>query len=380
MSFLESAWPLVALLAAAAASGQAATAPGEVVARMPQINAFVEAEMQREKVPGVALGIVSHGTVVASRGYGMASVELRVPVSEETLFQSGSLGKQFTAVAVMLQVQEGKLRLDDPLTKYFPDAPRSWRAITVRNLLNHTSGIPEYTDDTTERPPPDARPVIDLRRDYSEEELTKIAYRLPLEFKPDSRWKYSNTGYLLLGVLVHKVSGTFYGDVLRERVFVPLHMSTARVISEADIIPNRAAGYRLDKGELKNQEWVSPSLNTTADGALYLSLRDWICWDRGLRAQAILQPGSWAEVYTPVSLSNGTRYPYGFGWEVEAAKGRPFYHHGGTWQGFRTNISRYLADDLTIIVLTNLADASPERFVNGIVALIDPGLAKPKRP
>jgi len=248
----------------------------------------------------------------------------------------------------------------------------------VRNLLNHTSGIPVYTE-YTEPAPRGARPAIDLRRDYSEEQLTRIAYRLPLEFPPGSRWKYSNTGYLLLGVLVHKVSGSFYGEVLRERIFVPLGMGTARVISEADIIPNRAAGYRLEGAQLKNQEWVAPSLNTTADGALYLSMRDWIAWDRGLRAQAILQPASWAEIYTPVLLRNGTRYPYGFGWDVEEAKGRPFYHHGGTWQGFRTNISRYLADDLTIIVLTNLGDSSPERFVAGIVALLDPQLTNGKR-
>ena len=366
---------LLVLALPSLASAAAAPSADEVLHRLPRIDAFVQAEMRREKVPGIALGIVSHGTVVASRGYGMANVELRAPVSEATLFQSGSLGKQFTAVLVMLQVEDGKLRLDDPLTRYFHDAPRSWQAITVRNLLNHTSGIADYTDYTTEQ----ARrggPSIDLRRDYSEEELVTLAYRLPLEFPPGSRWKYSNTGYLLLGVLVHKVTGRFYGGVLRDRVFVPLRMSTARVMSEADIIADRAAGYRLVKGELKNQEWVAPTLNTTADGALYLSMRDWLAWDRALRAQAILQPGSWAEVYTPVTLRNGTKYPYGFGWDVDAAKGQPFYHHGGAWQGFTTNISRYLADDLTIVVLTNLAEASPERFVKGIVELIDPQLAK----
>jgi CubicO group peptidase (beta-lactamase class C family) len=326
--------------------------------------------MQREKVPGVAIGIVSHGTVIASKGYGIANVELGVPVSEATLFQSGSLGKQFTAVAVMLQVEEGKLGLDDPLTKYFPDAPRGWQAITVRNLLNHTSGISDYTD----QPAGGAPPSIDLRRDYTEEELTKIAYGLPLEFTPGSQWKYSNTGYLVLGILIHKVSGKFYGDVLRDRVFVPLRMSTARIIDEADIIPNRAAGYRLVNGELKNQEWVAPMLNTTADGALYLSVRDWIAWDKGLRAKAILKPESWAEVYTPVTLRNGSRYPYGFGWGVDESKGKPFLHHSGAWQGFETYIARYLADDLTIIVLTNLADASPKQFADGIVSMIDTDL------
>ncbi|HYC09047.1 MAG TPA: serine hydrolase domain-containing protein [Steroidobacteraceae bacterium] len=379
MQCLKLALSLLLLALPSLAGAAAALSADEVLQRLPQIDAFVQAEMQREKVPGIALGIVSHATVVASKGYGLASVELRVPVSEATLFQSGSLGKQFTAVLVMLQVEDGKLRLEDPLTRYFHDAPRSWQAITVRNLLNHTSGIADYTDYTTEQVSRRGGPSIDLRRDYSEEELVKLAYRLPLEFPPGSRWKYSNTGYLLLGVLVHKVSGKFYGEVLRERVFVPLRMGTARVMSEADIIPDRAAGYRLVKGELKNQEWVSPTLNTTADGALYLSVRDWLAWDRGLRAQAILQPGSWAEVYTPVTLSNGTKYPYGFGWDVDEAKGQPFYHHDGAWQGFTTTISRYLADDLTIVVLTNLAEASPERFVQGIVALIDPELAKGKR-
>ena len=361
---------LTALVSQSTLGGPAAPTPADILGRMPQVDAFVRSEMQREKVPGVAIGIVSHGTVVASKGYGSANVELGVPVSEDTLFQSGSLGKQFTAVAVMLQVEEGKLGLDEPLTKYFPDAPRSWQAITVRNLLNHTSGIPDYTD----QPAGGAPPSIDLRRDYTEEELTKIAYGLPLEFTPGSQWKYSNTGYLVLGILIHKVSGNFYGDVLRDRVFVPLRMSTARIIDEADIIPNRAAGYRLVNGELKNQEWVAPMLNTTADGALYLSMRDWIAWDKGLRAKAILKPESWAQVYTPVKLRNGSRYPYGFGWGVDESKGKPFLHHSGAWQGFETYIARYLADDLTIIVLTNLADADPKQFADGIVSMIDTDL------
>jgi len=137
---------LTALVSQSTLGGPAAPAPADILGRMPQVDAFVRSEMQRQRVPGVAIGIVSHGTVVASKGYGIANVELGVPVSEDTLFQSGSLGKQFTAVAVMLQVEEGKLGLDDPLTKYFADAPRSWQAVTVRNLLNHTSGIPDYTD------------------------------------------------------------------------------------------------------------------------------------------------------------------------------------------------------------------------------------------
>ena len=203
-----------------------------------------------------------------------------------------------------------------------------------------------------------------------------MAYALPLEFEPGSRWSYSNTGYMLLGIIVHRVSGKFYGDILRDRVFAPLGMKSARIISEADIVLNRSAGYQLLDGDLKNQDWVSPTLNTTADGALYLSLNDYLAWDRGLRAGALLRPESWSAIYTAVILKSGRTYPYGFGWEVDRALGEPWYYHGGSWQGFRTFISRYLADDLTVIVLANLADAMPDRFVDGITRVIDSRLPR----
>ena len=350
----------------------AAAAPQDGGNIMQQVDAAIRAEMQRQKVPGVALGIVRHDKVIAVKGYGDANVELDVPVSAETLFQSGSVGKQFTATAVMLQVEDGKLALDDSITQYFTDAPPSWRPITVRHLLTHTSGIPNYEEPNVANSNDGTK--LDFRRDYTEEELTRIAYHMPLLFAPGSRWSYSNTGYVLLGILIHKVSGRFYGDVLKERVFTPLGMKTARIISEADIVPHRAAGYELVNGQLKNQEWVSPTLDTTADGSLYLSILDFIAWDRGLRAHAVLKPESWAQIYTPVKLNSGKPFPYGFGWYVEESKGGAWYHHGGAWQGFRTYISRYLADDLTIVVLTNLAQADPARFVDDVVRIIDPRL------
>ena len=216
---------------------------------------------------------------------------------------------------------------------------------------------------------------MDLRRDYSEEELTRFAFKLTLEFPPGSRWNYSNTGYVLLGVIIHKASGQFYGDLLRERVFAPLGMTTARVISEADIVPHRAAGYRLDNGDLKNQHWVSPTFNTTADGALYLSVHDLLAWDKGLRSGAVLGSKSWAQVYDPVTLNSGNTYPYGFGWFVDTVNGDRLLHHSGAWQGFKSQISRYLGEDLTIIVLANLAEADPGRFVDGIAGMLVPALA-----
>lgn len=334
-----------------------------------RIDAFMGEEMRRQQVPGVALAIIKGDSVVLAKGYGYANLEHRIPVTSETIFESGSIGKQFTAAAVMLQVEDGKLSLEDPLTKYFTDAPASWRAITVRHLLTHTSGLPDYVEG-------DIGSRVDYRRDYTEQELAQVAYRLPLAFEPGARFSYSNTGYVLLGILVHKVSGRFYGDVLRERVFGPLGMKTARVISEADIVPSRAGGYRLVNGRLLNQEWVSPTLNTTADGSLHLSLLDCIAWSRGLRAKAILREQSWAQVHTPVRLKSGKTFPYGFGWRVDVSQGQPWYHHAGAWQGFQTYISRYEGSDLTVVILANSAAAVPATFVDGVSALIDAKLAR----
>ena len=217
--------------------------------------------------------------------------------------------------------------------------------------------------------------AFDQRHDYSEDEMRLNFYTLPLEFEAGSRWKYSNTGYALLGFLVRRVSGQFYGDVLAERVFKPLGMKTARVISERDIVMNRAAGYEMVDGQIKNQEWYAPPFLTMADGSLYLSLNDYLAWERGLRAGAILTPQSWEQIYTPVRLSSGKTYPYGFGWGIDESKGGPWYHHSGSWQGFKLYFSRYLADDLAIAVLTNLSDATPWRFVDGIATIIGPQLA-----
>ena len=336
------------------------------------VDAFVQGELQGQQVPGIAVGIFWKGEVLAARGYGYANVEHSVPVSRGTLFQTASVGKQFTAAAVMLLVDDGKLELDAPLTQYFADAPATWSAITARRLLTHTSGIQDYFDGLLNS----GVESFDSQREYTEDELLRAFYQLPIEFSPGSRYQYCNTGYVLLGILLHRLSGQFYGDILRDRVFGPLQMKTARVISEADIVRDRAAGYRLVDGELKNQEWYAPSVNTTADGSLYLSIDDYAAWDKALRVKALLSASSWAQVLAPVALTSGKTYPYGFGWIVEEAKGHPWYHHSGSSQGFKTYISRYLADDLTVVVLSNSIDSHPDRIVDGIAEILDPHLAK----
>jgi N-acyl-D-aspartate/D-glutamate deacylase/CubicO group peptidase (beta-lactamase class C family) len=330
------------------------------------VDQIVRAQMAAQRIPGLAVAVIRGGQVLKAQGYGLANVEHDVPVTPETIFQSGSLGKQFTAAAVMLMVEDGTLALTDPLIKFYPGGPAAWRDVTIRHLLTHTSGIPDYNDGR-----------LDYRRDYTEDDLARFASEQPLHFSPGAEWKYSNTAYILLGAIVRKASGRFYGDVLRDRVFAPLGMTTARVISEADIVPHRAAGYRLAQGTLQNQEWVSPSLNTTADGSLYLSLNDLIAWDRGVRARDVLTPDSWNAIVEPVRLNSGRRHPYGFGWDVDRIAGQPVMSHGGAWQGFKTYIVRYLGDDLTIIALANLAQAQPERVVKAIAAHYLPALRQP---
>lgn len=340
--------------------------PAQAQPPLDAVDAIVRAELTRQQVPGIALAVVSKGSVLKAAGYGEANVEHRIAVTPQTIFQSGSLGKQFTAVALMRQVEAGRLSLSDPLSKFFQGAPASWRAITVRHLLTHTSGIPDYTQG-----------LVDYRRDYSEDELVKLAYRLKPQFPAGAHWDYSNTGYVLLGILIRKVSGRFYGEVLQAEVFEPLGMKTARVISEADLIPHRAAGYQLVEGQLKNQDWVAPQLNTTADGSLYLSLDDLLAWEQAVRARRILKPESWQQVFAPVRLNSGKTYPYGFGWFVDDFSGQPRQHHSGSWQGFKTYFSRYLGDDLSVIVLGNSADFDPEIVVDLVAAALEPSLARP---
>jgi len=332
-----------------------------------KIDDYVKAQMQTQKIPGLSIAVVRNGEVVKAKGYGLANVELSVPASADTVYQSGSTGKQFTATAVMMLVEEGKLALGDKINKYFPDSPESWNNITIRHLLTHTSGATDYPKD------------FDFRRDYTEAELLKKAQSIPLAFAPGEKWSYSNLGYVTLGILVSKVSGKFYGDFLQERIFRPLGMSTARIINESDIVMNRAAGYRMPKGELKNQEWVSPTMNTTADGSLYLTVLDMARWDAALYTEKLLKRSSFDQIWTPVKLNNGLTRPYGFGWAFADVRGHKIIEHGGAWQGFTSHIARYIDDKLTIIVMTNRAGANPGLIAHGIAGLYNPDLAPAER-
>jgi len=352
-----------------AASFACAQVPG--AARADNVDTYVRQAMHEQKIPGLALAVVRDGKIVKAKGYGLADIEWNAPVTPQTVFESGSIGKQFAATAVMMLVQEGKIGLDDKITKYFPDAPAAWRDITVRNLLSHTSGIKNYTDGKE----------VDYRKDYTEGELLKKAESTPLDFPPGTGWNYSNTGFVVLGILIHKVTGEFYGDFLQQRIFRPLGMNTTRIISEPDIIPNRASGYQLVKGEWKNQDWVSPSLNTTADGSLYFSVLDLAKWDAALYTDKLLKRSSLDQMWTVAKLNDGkpNKGDYGFGWFIHGMNGHRLIEHGGSWQGFTNIISRYVDDKLTVIVLTNLdsGHSNPGKIAHGVAALYIPALTPP---
>jgi CubicO group peptidase (beta-lactamase class C family) len=323
------------------------------------VTGYVQSEMRRQHIPGLSLLVVQRGKIVCAQGFGLSNVELQVPVKPETVFQSGSVGKQFTATAVMMLVEEGKIGLDDPLTKYFTDAPAAWKDVTVRELLSHTAGFGDYPKD------------FDFRKDQTEDEELKAVEGIPLAFAPSTKWEYSNLGYLTLGILIHRVTGEFYGDFLQQRIFHPLGMDTTRIISEADIVPNRAAGYRLVKGKLKNQEWVAPMINTTADGSLYFSILDLAKWDAALYTEKLLKRSSLDLMWTSVKLKNGqpNKGVYGFGWFIEQRNGHRCIHHDGAWQGFETAIDRYVDDQLTVVALANLAESKPGEITRHVAEM-----------
>jgi CubicO group peptidase (beta-lactamase class C family) len=339
------------------------SAHGQSPATTSAVTDYVKAEMERQHIPGLSLLVVKSGKIVRAEGFGLANVELQAPVKAETVFQSGSVGKQFTATAVMMLVEEGKVGLDDPLTKYFADAPAAWKDVTVRELLSHTAGFGDYPKN------------FDFRKDWTEDEELKLIESIPMAYPPGTKWEYSNFGYVTLGILIHRVTGEFYGDFLQQKIFQPLGMTSTRIISEADIVPNRAAGYRLVKGELKNQEWVAPVVNTTADGSLYFTILDLAKWDAALYTEKLLKRSSLDLMWTPVKLKSGqaggrvNSGTYGFGWFIDSRDGHRCIHHDGSWQGFETAIDRYVDDQLTVVALTNLADAEPGKITRYVAEM-----------
>jgi len=318
-----------------------------------EADAAVRQQMKEQHIPGIGLAVVRNGRIVKAKGYGLANVELNTPVSPETVFDAGSISKQFTATAILLLAEEGKLSLDDSIAKYFPEAPPALKAVTIRHLLTHTSGIPDVSDGTDETH--GVKGVVDFHREYTEDELARAYLAQPLDSQPGTKWNYCNACYDLLGFLIHRIAGKPYGDFLRERIFAPLSMTTTRVFSYADIIPNRASGYGLVDGAWKNApRWWSQSILSGAAGGLWMNVLDLAKWDAALYSERIIKRSSLEAMWTPVPLDDGSAYPGGMGWFIASAKGHRLVFHTDGGPGDSGVISRYLDDRLTIIVMTNL--------------------------
>ena len=327
------------------------------------VDRFIRAELERQRIPGMSVAILRGDSVLLARGYGFANLEHRVPATDSTVYAVGSLSKQFTAAAIVVLSQQGRLGLDDPITRYLPEGSAVWSSVTIRHLLTHTSGVPE---DTT----------LDWHRDYSESELVRSAAQ-PLEFEPGTLESYSSTGYALLGVIIHRVTGMPWGDFVRDQIFRPLGMRTARANSDTDIVPNRTAGYYFVNDTLKNADWVSPSINGTADCCLSFTVLDLARWAIGLNHAKVLGRAGLEMSWTPVKLNNGGTYPYGFGWNIFEQRGYQRIGHSGAWRGCHATIQRYPEFDLTVIVLLNLGQANSEGIAVGIAGLLEPALTPP---
>ncbi len=368
---------IFACLSTVARSNAQDSAPALTPEQISSINQYVTAEMAKERIPGAEVGIYHRGQILLAKGYGLADVELNVPVKPETLFQSGSVGKQFVSAAIMMLVEEHKISLDDSITKYFPDAPASWKPVLIKNMLSHTSGLGEY--ETAARSGPNG--PLYLRLDFTEDQLAKKIEAFPIDFPVGSKWAYRNTNYVLLGILIHKVTGMFYADFLTQRIFKPLGMTSTRLISDADIIPNRASGYQIHDDKLQNQKWVSPTFNSTADGALYFNVIDLAKWDGALYGTKLLKQSSLDRIWTVYPLNDGKPNPghYGFGWFINSMNGHKLIEHSGAWQGFTCHIARYVDDNLTVVVLTNLDSrhSQPDTIAHQVAGLINPALMPP---
>jgi CubicO group peptidase (beta-lactamase class C family) len=359
-----------ALAATAASAGTTAAESGAAAPRGAAVDAYVASEMRTQAIPGLSLAVLRDGRPLYVKSYGVATLEHPVRVKPGTLFQLGSIGKQFTATAVVLLAREHRIELDDPLSKYLPEIPASWAKVTIRTMLSHKSGIPQLT-------PPD-RDLLDLHHDYTDEEYLRLASSLPLDFEPGSDASYSDTAYVLLGIVINRITGRFYADLLAERVFGPLRMTRTRIISDIDIIPDRAAGYEKGpSGALQNQGWVAPALNRTADGSLYSTALDLARWDQALGTGRILTVSEIARVWTIDPLNDG-RVPflnYGYGWEINVLRGHRVIEYDGNWQGFQAAMARYEDRHLTVIALTNLSLCRVQRIVHTVAGYFDAAVA-----
>jgi CubicO group peptidase (beta-lactamase class C family) len=338
------------------------------------VDRYVQAERKYEGIPGLAIGVLDHGKTLMATGYGDADARLKVPVDPQTVFNSGSMAKQFVAAGIMLLVQDGKLNLKDSVTQYLQEAPASWKAVRIENLLSHTSGLGDYS--TTELTAPGA--PFDFTQNISEEELRNRLYALPVAFEPGSDWTYCNTNYVLLGMIIEKVTGMTWAEFLTERIFKPLQMTSTRTTDLNVRIAKRALGYVIVKGTLEPEKKTAQIWNSTADGSLYLNVEDLAKWDDALLTEKLLSRAMTDRMWTVFPLNDGKPNSggYGFGFFVHSVNGHRLIDHEGIWQGIHDYSAIYPDDGLAVTVLMNLAYplSRPQDIGKVVASMYQPAL------
>lgn len=300
--------------------------------------------------PGAAVIVVKDGKVVHRKGYGMANLELGVPVEPDMIFRIGSITKQFTAVAILMLAEQGKLSLEDDLTKFLPDYPTKGTKITVEHLLTHTSGIKSYTS---------IPEWLSLwRKDMDLKELVGVFKDKPMDFAPGERYAYNNSAYVLLGVIIEKVSGQSYQDFVEKNIFAPLGMKHSFYDNTSRVIPRRVNGYSKVKDSFTNAAYLSMS-QPYAAGSLVSSVDDLALWDAALYTDKLIKQESLKRAWTSAKLSSGKLTNYGFGWGISSYQGHRLIEHSGGINGFATYALRSADDRLYVAILTNRDWQSP---------------------
>ncbi len=333
----------------------------------PVINAaaldqLIADEMREKNIPGLALAITHNGKPLYVRGYGKANLEHDLPVTADSIFMVGSISKPMLAVGIMLLAEQGKLLLDDPVSKHIPGTPESWRGITLRHLLNHTSGIRRES------------PAFDGDKVVPDIDLITATFASPLDFPTGSKSQYCNICYFTLAEIIARTSGQPWPQFMASRVFAPAGMSVTRTTSPTALLPRRAASYSWRDGAYSN---VREFAALRPSGAFISSINDMVKWEAALFENRILPATALAAMAVPGKLNDGSVAPfrgpgtgYGLGWAVDTVDGQTRVSHGGALAGFRSEHARYPQSGLAIILLTNASGARPDQIERKVAKLV----------
>lgn len=309
------------------------------------VDTYVPARMAATHVPGVSVAVVKDGGIVKLAGYGKASLELDVPATPDTVYELGSISKQFASEAILLLRDEGRLDLNDPVAKYVDGTPASWAPITLRQILNHTAGLADFDTGNI---------GFSYRREYTGAEFVQLLGAQPLTFAPGSRWNYTNA-FPLLGLVVERVSGRPYTEFVRARIFEPLGLTSARFKTNTGVVPHRADGYYWKDDAYQHGEPLRPQV-IAANGGVMMNVADFAKWDIAITSGRLLKAATVREIATPAKLSGGTTVSHGLGWFMDTFNGHRFGAHWGTTVTGHSAVIRRYDEGVTVIVMGNLDD------------------------